>query len=320
MALFFKKQAIRENRIENAGRWPIRLTDFYLVDDYEFPPSRFTEVFFVRSGNFLHETDNGTQAVRAGSAIVHHPASRHVVKKPDQVRLSRIRFLPEWLAPDFTTILGSPDVLWLLFARTWFSVPQEESLQVFTTRESQFGFLSALFDLLHQRLRTGRHGEAATRVTLLELLLLFGDEYHVYWRGGNRIELPDEVLHSLPLIEQSIAAGGRLPLKQLQSATRLSQEALSQSFRKHIGLTLVDYAQSRRVQIAASRLLGTATPVEDIATDLGFGDTAQLERAIEKTWELSPDAYRQKFGAVTATEPPLIPSVPVPADLPVSAP
>jgi AraC-like DNA-binding protein len=295
MALFLKKNAIRENRIENVGRWPIRLTDFYLVDDYEFPPSRFTEIFFVRAGNFLHETENGTQAVRAGTAVVHHPSSRHVVKQPDQVKLSRVRFLPEWFAGDFPSLLGAPDVISLIFSPSWFQLPQESRLQVFTTRESQQPFIVSLLDLLHQGLRTGRHAEPISRVTLLEILLLLGDEYHVYWRGGNRLDLPDEVTTSLELIERSISSGGRLPLKQLQVDTRRSQDDLNQIFRKYLGLPLVDYAQGRRVHHAAHRLLTSSEPVKAISSTFGFSDPSQLEKAFEKTLGLGPNAYRMKF-------------------------
>ena len=67
MGMFFKRSGIAENRIENSGRWPVRLTHFYLVDDYEFPATNFPEIFFVQEGNLLHETEVGTQAVREGS-------------------------------------------------------------------------------------------------------------------------------------------------------------------------------------------------------------------------------------------------------------
>lgn len=295
MALFLKKNAIRENRIENVGRWPIRMTDFFLVDDYEFPPSRFLEVFYVRSGNFLHETESGTQAVRTGTAIVHHPSSRHVVKQPDQVKLTRVRLLPEWFAADFGSIMGSPDALSLFFAPIWFQLPQESRVQVFTTRNSQQGLLLSLFELLHQCLRTGRHAEPVSRVALLEILILLGDEYHAYWRGGNRLALPGELLKAMELIERSIASGGRLPLKQLQTDTERTQEEINQLFRKHLGLPLMEYALNRRVHHGALRLLGTGESTETISALYGFSDPSQFEKAFEGAFGFPPETYRMKF-------------------------
>lgn len=295
MALFSKRNAVRENRIENFGRWPIRLTDFHLVSDYEFPPSPYTEIFLVRSGTFLHETENGTQAVRVGTAMVHHPSTRHMVKNPEGVRITRLRYLPEWLAGEYENVMGAPDVLGLFFAHTWFELPEESSLQVFTTRDSQSVYLSASFDFLSQCLRTGRHLESVSRVTLFEILLLLGDEYHVYWRGGNRLTLANEVRKSLDIIERAVASGNRLPLKQLQTATDLSQDGISQALRKGVGLSLIDYVQRRRLQHAARRLIGSADAVALVAEQFAFSDEQGFGKEFEKLFGFTPAVYREKF-------------------------
>lgn len=297
MALFGKRNPVRENRIENIGSWPIRLTDFHLVSDYEFPPSHYTEIFLVRSGTFLHETESGTQAVREGAAMVHHPSSRHVVKNPEDVRITRVRFLPEWFAGEYENVMGAPDVLGLFFARSWFDLPEDSSLQVFTTRDSQAVYLSTAFDLLSQCLHSGRHEESISRVTLFEILLLLGDEYHLYWRGGNRLALGTTVEQSLDIIERAVASGSRLPLKQLQSATDLSQDALSQALRKGVGLSLVDYVQRRRLQHAARRLISGTEAVPVIAEFLAFNDEAVFAKEFEKLFSFTPAVYREKFAA-----------------------
>ena len=64
---FFKRSGIAENCIENCGRWPVRLKHFYLVNDYEFPATNYSEIFFIREGNLLRETEVGAQAVRGGA-------------------------------------------------------------------------------------------------------------------------------------------------------------------------------------------------------------------------------------------------------------
>lgn len=298
MALFSKRQNIRDNKIENVGRWPIRLTDFYLVDDYEFPPSHYTEIFLVRSGHFLHETETGAQAVRAGTAMVHHPSSRHVIKQPEQVRLTRVRFLPEWFVGDFSSVMDAPDVLSLFFARHWFQVPSDTNLQVFTVRESQLPFLDSAFELLAQSLRTGRHIEPISQVTLLQIMLILGDEYHVYWRGGNRLPITEGVATSLEIIERAVASGRRLPLKQLQiAADGGSQDEISQDLRKHVGMTLIDYVQSRRLQHAARKLLATNDDPAEIAEAVVLSDASQFEKSFETAFGFLPQVYREKFGA-----------------------
>lgn len=295
MALIPKKQAPRENSIENSGRWPIRLTDFHLVDDYEFPPSDYCEIFLARSGSFLHETDNGTQALRAGTAMVHHPSARHVVKRPDNVRLTRVRFLPEWFAADHPDILESPDTLGLVFARPWFKLAVEHPLQVFTTRDSQMWHLESALDFLAQTLAAGRHASPVARVTLLHVFLMLGDEYHVYWRGGNRLAFPQEALAAVDLLDHAAASGFPVPESRLQERTGMDAGALDDLLRKSAGATAEEYAWDRRLQHAAARLIASELSVDAIAGSLGFPGLDEFRDRFEKRFKLGPDTYRMKF-------------------------
>ena len=115
MALFTKQQFHGDNRIENAGRWPVRLTHFHLTDDYSFPATNYPEIFFVQQGGLLHETKNGKQTIREGFVILVHPGHQHAISNPDNVIISRIRFLPEWFTMDYSAIIAMPDVLTLFF-------------------------------------------------------------------------------------------------------------------------------------------------------------------------------------------------------------
>ena len=110
MPPFFKRSKHGENRIENAGRWPIRLTHFYLTDDYDFPATNYPEFFYIREGGFFHETKSGKQSIREGYSMVIHPGHQHSISNSENVVLSRIRFLPEWFTKEFYAIVGMPDV------------------------------------------------------------------------------------------------------------------------------------------------------------------------------------------------------------------
>ena len=269
MALFFKSKTTRENRIENSGRWPIRLTNFFLVDDYEFPPSQYPEIFLVREGNFLHETDTGNQALRAGAVIINHPSNRHTIKQPEQVLLVRVRFLPEWMATEYRTVIDSPDVLSLFFDQSWFQYPTDTTLHVLTMREELVRYFESEIDQLQEVLRAGRHLEPIARVCLMKLMLILGDEYNYYWRGENRLDLRPEVRVALDFIERSVTSGDHLKLKDLEPATDMTQDHLGRVFRKATGITLVDYAQRRRIHHAALQLLISTETAKEISEKLG---------------------------------------------------
>ncbi|NNE91269.1 MAG: helix-turn-helix transcriptional regulator [Verrucomicrobiales bacterium] len=302
MALFFKSKATRENRIENSGRWPIRLTNFFLVDDYEFPPSQYPEIFFVKEGTFLHETDTGNQALRRGAIVINHPSNRHTIKQPEEVLLVRIRFLPEWLAKDYSTVIDSPDVLSLFFDQSWFHYPTDSTLHVMSMRDEQVEYVENEIALLQEVLRAGRHLEPIARIGLLKLMLILGDEYHYYWRGDNRMELRPEVRTALDFIERNVTSGENLKLKDLEPATDMTQDHLGRVFRKATGVTLVDYAQRRRIHHAAYRLLTTTETAKDISEQLGFTDSAHFSKSFQKYFNLSPNVYRQKYGSTAESD------------------
>ena len=204
MGMFFKKSSIAENRIENSGRWPVRFTQFSLIDDYDFPATNFPEIFFVLEGSFLHVTAIGTQAIRQGSVLVIHPGCQHTIQQPEEVVLIRIRFLPEWLTQEFPLIANSPDVLTLFFDQSWFRYPRDENFHVFTTQESGARRIRDELEYLRGLLRDKRNLEPVTRVSLLKLMMLLADEYRRFWRGVAEVEMLPEAKYALDQIENTI--------------------------------------------------------------------------------------------------------------------
>jgi AraC-like DNA-binding protein len=295
MALFFKKSGIAENRIENSGRWPVRLTQFQLIDDYEFPATNFPEIFFVQEGNFLHETDAGTQAVREGVAMMVNPGHRHTVKQPDEVVITRVRFLPEWLAKEYEIIMRSPDVLSLFFDQSWFRHPRDENLHVFTTRGDGASRVRSELEYLRGLLRDKRHLEPITRVSVLKLMMLLADEYRRFWRGVSEIEILPEAAHALDEIESSIHRAEAFDPAAM-SRGGFEKRAMEQAFGELTGMTMVDYAQRRRVFHAASHLLTTREEPRRISKALGWPTTAEFSKQFEAVFDIPPAVYREKFG------------------------
>ncbi len=295
MALFFKKSGIPEKRIENSGRWPVRHTQFQLVDDYEFPATNFPEIFFVQEGSFLHETEAGTQAVRDGVAMMVNPGHRHTVKQPEEVVITRVRFLPEWLAKEYEIIMRSPDVLSLFFDQSWFRHPRDENIHVFTTRGDGASRVRSELEYLRGLLRDKRHLEPITRVSVLKLMTLLADEYRRFWRGVSEIEILPEAAHALDEIENSIHRAEAFDPAAISHGD-FEKRAIEQAFGELTGMTMVDYAQRRRVFHAASHLLTTREEPQRISKALGWPTTAEFSKQFEAVFEIPPTVYREKFG------------------------
>ena len=295
MALFFKKSGIGENRIENSGRWPVRLTLFQLIDDYEFPATNFPEIFFVEEGNFLHVTDAGTQAIREGAAIMVNPGLRHTVKQPDEVVLTRLRFLPEWLTREYEIIANTTNVLSLFFDQSWFRFTRDENLHVFTTRGDGTVRIRAELEYLRDLLRERRQLEPVTRVAVLKLMMLLADEHHRFWRGVSEVEMLPEAKHALDQIESCVLRAAPFEAGKMPRGG-FEKRAIDKAFGDLTGMSMPDYARRRRIFHAASRLLtGTAEP-RRISKDLGFTTTAEFGKQFEAVFDITPAVYRRKFG------------------------
>lgn len=302
MALFFKKSGIGENRIENSGRWPVRLTHFQLIDDYEFPATNFPEIFFVQEGNFLHETEAGTQAIREGAAIMVNPGHRHTVKQPDEVVLTRVRFLPEWLTREYEVIANTPNVLSLFFDQSWFRFPRDENLHVFTTRGDGAIRIRAELEYLRDLLKEKRQLEPVTRVAVLKLMMLLADEHHRFWRGVSEVEMLPEAKHALDQIEACVLRAEPFDAGKM-SRGGFEKRAIDKAFEDLTGMSMTDYAQRRRVFHAACRLLNSQHEPRRISKDLGFTTTAEFGKQFEAVFDIAPAVYRQKFGVPLEPKP-----------------
>lgn len=302
MALFFKKPEIGENRIENSGRWPVRLTQFQLIDEYEFPATNFPEIFFVQEGNFLHETDAGGQAIREGAAIMVNPGLRHTVKQPDEVLLTRVRFLPEWLTREYEIIVNTPHLLSLFFDQSWFRFPREENLHVFTTRGNGTSRVRAELEYLRDLLRKKRQFEPVARVAVLKLMMILADEHRRFWRGISEIEILPEAKHALDHIESCILRAepfeaGKMPRRGF------GKRVIDKAFGDLTGMSTTDYAARRRMFHAACRLLTGSEEPRQISKSLGFSGTPEFAKCFEEIFDIAPAVYRQKFGAPPEPKP-----------------
>ena len=327
--------AVGDLRIRNAGRWPLRVTDFLLDEPYEQPPVDYLEIFYVRSGSFLHESDAGRQTQRDGAVIISHPHNRHLLKHVENCHLTRVRVLPEWLTPDFTRLVTAEFVVSAIFGRTWFDLPDRDSIHVFDTRPERRRHLISDLDLMRELLlEVGEHEPSGDervllRATLVSFLLQLGAEFGNFLRRRGGVSLNEECHHFLRRVEWlltcegglSAADGGARPavpdsfsaepdlfLKAIPSGKeQLGPVEFGERFQHITGLHPDEYLLRRRLDHAAHRLLTTEERTGKIATALGFDNAAGLTKPFEARYRVSPAVYRQKFSSAWAVPAALVP-------------
>ncbi len=300
MPTFFK-QSTQENRIKNAGRWPIRLTHFHLTDEYSFPATNFPEIFYVQEGGLLHVTKNGKQTIREGFAILVHPGHQHKICNPENVVLTRIRFLPEWFAMEFYGIIDMPDVLTLFFDQSWLQYPREDALHVFNTQESTRDVVTKELTYLEQVLQTGDHLNPTTRLSLLKLMEGLARDFQRYWRGAGNPAMSLPVRYAFDVMERRVFAG--LDFEEgIFNSSVYEQDEVESSFRAYTGLSPHEYYLRRRIFHGAYTLVSSDETPKQVARICGYSDLEAFGTAFEDIFEITPDVYREKFKTLTGSD------------------
>jgi AraC-like DNA-binding protein len=100
------------------------------------------------------------------------------------------------------------------------------------------------------------------------------------------------VERALQLLNDDIAK--RWTVELLARAAGISRPAFARQFRRALGLSPMRYLTQRRMQIAASLLLGTDAGLAEIATRVGYRSEFAFNRAFKRHHRVPPGLFRQR--------------------------
>lgn len=85
-----------------------------------------------------------------------------------------------------------------------------------------------------------------------------------------------------------------LSLSTLAEQYHIDPSNLAHQFKRELGVTLTDYINFRRMELAKSLLSGSGLYIQEIAEQCGFLDTNYFTRLFKKSFGISPREYRRK--------------------------
>lgn len=86
---------------------------------------------------------------------------------------------------------------------------------------------------------------------------------------------------------------GMLSLEDIATELSLSKSYVSQVFRKHMGMTVMEYVNLKKVERAKMYLSQTSMSIMEISQILGFYDSSHFTRIFKQLEGLSPSHYRK---------------------------
>lgn len=245
---------------------------------YRLHTHDFYELFLVPQGSAVHVINGQTQLLTEGSLVLIRPADTH-----------RYEFLN---SSDFEIInIGIPFTAFLRLCqylevdRARFDAPPVSPLRVLSG--------AALRDAQKKLLEN--QGTPDPEVSYRHMLSVF--PYLV----GLFLAMPEEtgrfpswlsaLLDKMDRPEHFIPG-----LSHMLDLANLSQEHLTRSFRRYLGVTPTEFINAKRLSYAAELLLTQDLPVIDVGVQCGFNSQSHFYRLFTQRYGCPPRAFRETFG------------------------
>lgn len=132
------------------------------------------------------------------------------------------------------------------------------------------------------------------KLQILEILVLIRREYadcfHKPMETINAIHLA-QMERALDYVDRNLT--GELQLEKVAKEAAMSPAYFSTLFKKLNGLTLWEYVQSRRIELAADKLLASDRNVAEIAMECGYNSISNFNRSFKAMTGQTPVSYRK---------------------------
>ena len=110
------------------------------------------------------------------------------------------------------------------------------------------------------------------------------------WSGRSREEYPEILTRVLRFMEEEISRP--LGVEEICRKFRLSPVGLFRLFRKHIGISPINYLIRRRIEFAEELLLLSTYSIKEIADRVGYPNAHYFSGEFRRVTGMSPREYR----------------------------
>lgn len=245
---------------------------------YRLHTHDFYELFLVPQGSAVHVVNRQTQLLTEGSLVLIRPADEHRYEFLNNSGFEIINIgIPMSV---FLRLCGYLDV-----DRTQFDVPPVPPLRVLSG--------GVLRDA--QRKLLENESIADPEISYRHMLSVF--PYLV----GLFLAIPEDANRLPPwlseLLDQMERPEHFIPgLPHLLALANLSQEHLTRSFRRYLGVTPTEFVNAKRLGYAAELLLTQDLPILEVAARCGFNSPSHFYRLFTQRYGCPPKAFRETFG------------------------
>ena len=253
------------------------LHQFGVQATYKIHTHDFYELFLVPKGSAVHAVNGRSQFLTEGSFVLIRPndVHRYELFNTDDFEIIDIG-IPETLFLRVCDYLGVDRAVFdapalsphCMLSGTALSDVRRKLLKSrgLSDPEAGYRFMHSIFPYL-----VGLFLSAPAPEALLP-----------QWLSGLLEEMDER---------ENFVAG----LPRLLALANMSQEHLTRSFRRYLGVTPTAFINAKRLGLAAELLLTTETPVIDVGGLCGFNSQSRFYRLFAERFGCPPKAFRKTF-------------------------
>lgn len=137
-------------------------------------------------------------------------------------------------------------------------------------------------------------------------MLMRSEIIKLFWLLETEAETDPEFCESGSIIRPALEYiaehfNEKITVRQLAASVHMSESYFMNRFRKHVGLSAIEYISHFRIDKACKALIGTKKSVLEIAFECGFSNISNFNMQFRKITGCSPTEYRSRSDSLHNT-------------------
>lgn len=250
------------------------------------------EISLICAGNGIYRAGTHSYRFQPGDVFFFSSNEPHCIVEvsgSDALDIMNLQFEPRFL--------WSPENLLyqVHYPEIFFKRNEKYSHLLASASESENGFARRLLAIEREFQQKNTDFKLMVKLQVLELLVLIRREYAGCVIVPSRTVTTDylaQMDRALDYIDQNLT--GELHLSSVAKEAAMSPAYFSSLFKKLNGMTLWEYVQSRRIEMAMQMLLSTDRSVTQIAMECGYNSISNFNRSFKAATGHNPVAFRKR--------------------------
>lgn len=247
------------------------------------------EIFMALSDNIKYFIEGEVYDLAKGDIIITNASEVHRPQVTDHNPYERrfIQFKPEF----FSHLLGSDFNPLRIFTHR--SVGKGNKFALSTIDSPHVQSIFQCFDTIQSLYqKDDPRSQLLIYSIMIQLLIHLGDIYDDQQHPQTFRILDERVKKMLILIENNFQT--KISLDTLSAALYVDKYYISHLFKEATGFTVMEYIQSKRIQLAKKQII-QGKPITEICYACGFEDYSNFYKTFKKLVHCSPKEYRDRI-------------------------